>query len=172
MAAAVEPTIPTKRQALAILERGEREVRALLDRMSAGELIDTGIGGGDWSPVDLVAHLTSWERHAVEALAAWAQGERAPIDRALHERGLIGVNSDTLAAVAGQTPRWILDQAAATHQELLNAIRMVSSEAWRRPPLGRGRPLAIRVGSILGGPKGLYSHADAHLPDLRRFVER
>ncbi len=81
--AAVQPTIPTKRQVLATLERGDREVRALLDRIPAKDLRRTGIGGGDWSPVDLVAHLTSWERHAVEALAAWAEKERAPIDRAL-----------------------------------------------------------------------------------------
>jgi hypothetical protein len=170
--AAVEPTIPTKRQALATLERGDREVRALLDQTQAADLARPGIGGGDWSPIDLVAHLTSWERHAVEALAAWVQGERAPIDRALHERGVNGVNADTFAAIAGLTPRRILAQAATTHQELVNAIRAVPSEAWRRPPLGRGRPLAIRVGSILGGPKGPYSHADAHLPDLRRFVDR
>jgi len=170
--AATQPTIPTKRQVLATLERGDREVRALLERMPAGDLIRTGIGGGDWSPVDLVAHLTSWERHAVEALAAWARGDRAPIDRALDARGLNGVNADILAAVAGSTPRRILDGAAATHQELVLAIRAVPSDAWHRPPLGRGRPLALRLGSILSGPKGPYRHADAHLPDLRRFVER
>ena len=169
---ATQPTIPTKRQVLATLERGERDVRTLLDRMPAGDLVRTGIGGGDWSPVDLVAHLTSWERHAVEALAAWARGERAPIDQALDARGVNGVNAETLAAVAGLTPRRILDRAATTHLELVNAIRAVSPEAWRRPPLGRGRPLALKVGSILGGPKGPYRHADAHLPDLRRFVER
>jgi hypothetical protein len=169
---AIQPTIPTKRQVLATLERGDREVWALLYRMPARELINAGIGGGDWSSVDLVAHLTSWERHAVEALAAWSQGERAPIDRALHERGLNSVNSDALAAVAELTPRWIMERAVTTHLELVNAIRAVSSEAWRRPPLGRGRPLAVRVGSILGGPKGPYTHADAHLPDLRRFAER
>jgi hypothetical protein len=168
----VQPTIPSERQVLATLERGDREVRALIDRMPAGDLIRPGIGGGDWSPVDLVAHLTSWERHAVEALAAWARGDRAPIDRALAERGLNGVNADTLAAVSGMTARWILDRAATTHLELVNAIGAVSSDAWRRPPLGRGRPLALRLGSILGGPKGPYRHADAHIPDLRRFVER
>ena len=169
---ATQPSIPTKRKTLATLERGAREMRALLDRVPAGGLVRTGIGGGDWSPVDLVAHLASWEGYAVEALAAWARGERAPIDRALRERGVAGVNADTFAALAGVAPRRILDRAVATHHELVEAIRAVHPDSWRRPPLGRGRPLAIRVGSILGGPKGLYRHADAHLPDLRRFVER
>ena len=100
------------------------------------------------------------------------QEERAPIDHALATRGLNGVNADTFAAVDGLTPRRILDLAASTHRGLVNAIQAVSSEAWRRPPLRSGRPLALRVGSILGGPKGPYRHADAHLPDLRRFVER
>ncbi len=169
---AVEPSIPTKRQVLTTLERGDRELRALLGRVPAGRLVRTGIGGGDWSPVDLVAHLASWERHAVEALDAWGEDARAPIDDALRERGLTGVNADSLAAVAGLTPRRILDQAAITHRELVDAIEQVPTAAWRQPPLGRGRPLAVRLGSILGGPKGLYRHADAHLPDLRRFVER
>jgi hypothetical protein len=34
------------------------------------------ITGGYWSAKDLVGHLTSWEEHALGALAAWRRGER------------------------------------------------------------------------------------------------
>ena len=42
---AIQPNIPTKRRVLATLERGDREVRALLDRIPARHLTRTGIGG-------------------------------------------------------------------------------------------------------------------------------
>jgi len=161
---------PTKREVITILERGDRAVRGLVDPLPPAVRARTGIGSGEWSPLDVGGHLASWERHALEALDAWDHGERAPLDRALELRGLNGVNADNLAIAAKLRPETLLRRSAATHAALIAALRAIPMDAWTRPPLGRGRPLALRVGSILGGPKGPFRHADAHVPSLRAFV--
>ncbi len=164
--------LPTKREAIAILERGDREIERLLKGLPRGGLTRRGIGGGDWSPVDLLGHLASWERHAVDALEAWRAGRRAPIDLELTERGVGGVNAAALVAAAVLRPADVSREARRTHAALLEVIRRLSDDAWERPPLTRGRPLGLRLGSILGGPAGPFRHADAHIPDLSAFVIR
>jgi hypothetical protein len=166
----VATATPTKREALAILERGQREVRRLIDDLPPGAMTRTGIGGGAWSPADLIGHLAAWEGFAFEALDAWSRGERAPIDIALDERGLNGVNSDALAEASTLTPSALLRRSLATHEALVAAVRAVPADRWAKPPFTRGRPLDLRLGSILGGPGGPFRHADVHLPDLREFV--
>jgi hypothetical protein len=166
----MERKIPTKREVIAILERGHRDVLRLVETLPPAARTATGIGSGAWSPIDLVGHLASWERHALEAMDAWSRGERAPLDRALELRGLNGVNADNLAAAAKLKPDTLLRRSEETHTELIAAVRAVPAHAWVQPPLTRGRPLALRVGAILGGPKGPYRHVDAHLPSLRSFV--
>jgi hypothetical protein len=165
----VQRPIPTEREAISILERGHREVLRLVETLVPAARTTTGIGSGAWSPIDLVGHLASWERHALEAMDAWGRGERAPLDRALELRGLNGVNADNLAAAAKLEPDVLMRRS--THAELVAAVRAVPPDAWVRPPLTRGRPLALRIGSILGGPAGPFRHVDAHLPTLRAFVE-
>ena len=73
--------LPTRRQALATLERGRARTAALLDRIPRARLSTPGLGGGDWAPRDLIGHLASWEGYALGAVAAWERGERAEIDR-------------------------------------------------------------------------------------------
>ena len=166
-----DTAVPSKTDAIATLQRGDRALARLLARLPTRALTRPGIGGGDWSPVDLVGHVESWERHALGALAAWARRERAPIEVALRTHGLDAVNAEELEANAGRPPAAVLRRALDTHAELVAALREISDDAWHRPPLTSGRPLALRVGGILGGPGGPFRHADAHLPDLRAFVE-
>jgi hypothetical protein len=161
---------PTTREALRIVERGHGEVRRLIDGLPARTLTRTGIGGGAWSPADLIGHLAAWEGFALDALDAWARRERAPIDIALDERGIDGVNADALAEASTLRPSALVRRSIATHEALVAAVRAIPADRWEKPPVTRGRPLGVRVGSILGGPRGPFRHADAHLPDLRAFV--
>jgi hypothetical protein len=130
----------------------------------------TGIGGGAWSPADLLGHLSAWEGYALDALAAWERRQRAPIDLALDERGLDGVNADALAEATALRPSALVRRWLETHAALVAGVRAVPADRWVKPPITRGRPLGVRLGSILGGPGGPFRHADAHLPDLRAFV--
>lgn len=166
-----QTNVPDRRDAVATLQRGDRSLTRLLERLPSGALTRRGIGGGDWSPLDLVGHVESWERHALDALDAWAHRRRAPIDVALQTRGLDAVNAEELTTAAGRPPTTVLRRASETHAALIAAIRAVSEDAWGRPPLTRGRSLGQRLGGILGGPAGPFRHVDAHLPDLRAFVE-
>jgi len=161
---------PTKREALTILERGHRDVSRLIERLAPGTLSTTGIGGGAWSPADLLGHLAAWEGFALDALHAWDRRERAPIDVALDARGLNGVNADALSAASERTAAHRRTGYLDGHAALVAAVRAVPADRWIEPPFSRGRPLGLRLGSILGGPGGPYRHADAHLPDLRAFV--
>ena len=165
-------TFPTRRRAIAILDRGDAAVHALIDPLTPAQRSRHGIGGGEWSPIDLLGHLASWERHGLEALEAWRAGTRAPIDVALAARGVNGVNEDTFAAASLLPPARVLSESRRTHDALICAIRDLRDADWERPPLRRGRPLGLRLGGILGGPAGPFRHADAHLRDLRAFVER
>ncbi|MGZ5434028.1 MAG: DinB family protein, partial [Thermoanaerobaculia bacterium] len=157
-------TTPTKREALTLVERGHREVMRLIDDLPPRALTRTGIGGGAWSPADLIGHLAAWEGFALDALHAWSRGERAPIDIALDERGLNGVNADALTEASTLKPTALVHRSLETHAALVAAVRAVPADRWAKPPITRGRPLGLRVGSILGGPGGPFRHADAHLP--------
>ena len=73
-------TVPTRDEAIHILEEGRARIEELLDRLSPRAMTTPGLGAGTWSPKDLVGHPASWEEYALDALAAWERDERAPID--------------------------------------------------------------------------------------------
>src|SRR2546426_9871208 len=125
--------VPDRNQSIGGLERDQRRVRTLIRALDPRDLERPGIGGGEWSPKDLVGHLASWEQHAIDAIAAWSAGRQAPIDRALAERGVHGVNAETTAAVALRSCEEVLAWAEATHRELLSRLRALDDGAWRAP---------------------------------------
>jgi hypothetical protein len=168
----VKERLPTRDEAIRILEEGRAEIDVLLARAPKADLERPGIGGGEWSPKDLVGHLESWEEHALEALDAWERGERAPIDRLIGSRGVNGVNADDIARKSGLTYSEVRRRADATHARIVAAIQAMPDERWRTPATARARkPLGVRLGEVEGGPRGLFMHAHAHVEDLAAFVE-
>jgi DinB family protein len=166
-----EATLPTRRRALAMLAEQRSEVDALLGRLAPRDRTRPGLGGGEWSPKDLVSHLAAWERFALDAVASWERGERAAIDREAWSRSTSAINADAVAAAAhlswGQAKR----RAEATHGELVTLIDSMSDARWRTPATPRARsPLGMRIGQLLAGPRGPFTHDLAHLKDLRAFV--
>jgi hypothetical protein len=156
-----------------MLEQQRREVRSLLDRLPSRALSRRGLGGGEWSPVDLIGHLESWEEHALRAIDAWSHGSVAPINREVRRIGVNSVNAAEVERKAGRSAAAASASAAATFERLLLTIGAISDDRWEAPPTARSRrTLGERVGSILGGPGGGFTHDQAHLPSLREFVER
>jgi hypothetical protein len=146
-------------------------IHALLERLPPRDRTRRGLGGGEWSPKDLVSHLESWERYALDAVAAWDRGERAPIDAVLWSRSTAAINADAVAADAHLTWSQARRRAARTHEELLSLIETMSEERWRTPATSRARkPLGARIGQLLAGSRGPFTHDLAHLEDLRRLV--
>ncbi len=163
---------PDASQAEAILEEGHAAIRGLVDRLTSAQLeYPATIGGGDWSARDLVGHLTSWEAHALEALEAWREGRTAPVLRDLRTIGLTAVNARTAEADRRRTTAEVVARSDEIHRRLIEAIAGLSVEAWLAPPTRRSRRATGAIlGSILGGPGGLFRHAWAHLPDLERYT--
>jgi DinB superfamily len=166
------PGVQTRREAIEVLRRQRREVTALLDRLPSRALACPGLGGGDWAPKDLIGHLESWEEHALGALDAWSRGDVAPVDRDIRALGLNGVNAREVERKSGRTASRARAAADATFARLIEQIRAIPEERWQTPPTSRARrALGRSVGRILGGPLGPFTHDQAHLPDLRAFVE-
>jgi hypothetical protein len=162
-----------RREAIRLLQADRRAIERAIATMSSRRLTTAGLGGGDWSPKDLVGHLESWEEHTLAALAAWAEGRGAPIDRALRERGTAAVNADEVARKTSRSLARTLSSASATHDELIRTLRAIDDQTWALPATPRQRrPLGARVGGLLAGPDLPFAHDRAHLPDLSAFSER
>jgi hypothetical protein len=167
-----EERLPTRDEAIRLLEDGRAGIGALLARVPKADLERPGIGGGEWSPKDLVGHLESWQEHALDALEAWEGGERAPIDRLISSRGIDEINADDVGRKARLSYAEARQRADATHARIIAAIGAMPDDRWQSPTTARARkPVGRRLGEIQGGPGGLFMHAHAHLKDLAAFVE-
>ena len=161
----------SRRRAIRILDEGHATVNGLVDRLSPRALSCPGLGGGDWSPKDLVGHLESWEEYAIEALDAWTDGRGVPIDAALWSTGTTAVNVEAVARKASRSGAEMRRRAERTHAELIRRLSETTDARWKAPGTPRARKaVGARLGGILGGPTGDFRHADAHLKDLRAFV--
>ena len=159
-----------RREAIRLLQGDRRAIEGALARLSSRQIAAPGLGGGEWSPKDLLGHLESWEEHALGALEAWSRGEPAPIDRALRDVGLTRVNAEEIARKSQRSVAKALSSSSATRDALLASMRSMSEATWAEPPTRRARtPLGIRLGQILAGPDALFRHDDAHIAALRAF---
>jgi hypothetical protein len=166
-----EAKLPTRTRAVRMLTEQRAQIDDLLDRLGPRERTRPGLGGGDWSPKDLVSHLELWERFALDSVAAWERGERSRIDRELWSRSTSAINADGVAAAAHLSWPQATRRAGATHAELLALIDAISDARWRTPATPRARkPLGMRIGQFLAGSTGPFTHDLAHVKDLRAFV--
>ena len=166
-----ERPAPTKRRALAMLERGRATTDGLLARIPPRDVATTGLGGGAWSARDLIGHLASWEEYALDAMRAGQRGDRAEIDRLWVTVSTAKLNAANIDRKAAWPLAQLRRESSKTHDELLAAIRATSETAWRSPATARARqPLGVRIGGILGGPRGPFRHDEAHHESLRSFL--
>jgi DinB family protein len=165
--------LPTKAEALKLLRDANATFHGLLGGLPPRAFTTPGIGGGEWSPKELLAHMAYWELNALEAIDAWERGDPAPIDLALRADGLTAVNRDGLARMSKGSAAQVRERAEEVHGHLIDRMRAMPTRRWNMPPTPRGtRPLGLRIGSILGGPAGPFMHANAHLPDIEGFVQQ
>jgi DinB superfamily len=169
---ALVPEPPSRRAALRVLRESRERTLDLLERVPRGGFTRPGLGGGEWSPKDLVGHLTSWEEYALDALAAWERGARAPIDDLQFTVSTSRINRQNVDRKARWSVAKVRRESQRTHAELLEALERLTDSRWRKPVTARGRkPLGVRIGGILGGPGGPFRHDEAHHPSLLGFVE-
>jgi hypothetical protein len=166
------PDVPTRRATLRILRQERARTQELLDGIPRSRLTTAGLGGGEWSPRDLVGHLASWEEYALDALDAWDRGVRPPVDALSWSIGTNAINRQNVERKAAWSVARVRRDSERTFAELLATIESLTDARWRGPASSRGRrPLGARLGSILGGPAGPFRHDTSHQPSLRSFVE-
>lgn len=164
---------PTRRRAISILRSGRAQTRELIEQIPRSRLTTPGLGGGEWSAKDLIGHLASWEAFALDALAAWERGERAPIDDLQFTVSTSRINRGNVERKASWSLAKVRRDAERTHRELLDTLGSLSDTRWRRPVSPRGRkPLGVRLGGILGGPSGPFRHDEAHHASLLVFLRQ
>lgn len=164
--------IPTRRAAIRIIERGHAEIRELIDRLPPRGLTRQEIGRGRWSAKDVIGHMATWERFALEALNDWDRDRPWARESGLWNQ-VSRTNITELERQRRLSSPEVRRRADATHEELLGRLTAMSDARWRTPATSRGRkPLGSRLGGILSGPAGPFRHAEEHLRDLRAFVEQ
>jgi hypothetical protein len=163
--------VTTRVEAIDILEHGHGQIRRLLRRIPNHQMARPGIGGGDWTPKDLVGHLCFWEQNVLEALAAWDRGERAAIDQEIYARSVGSINAEAVRRRSRHTLARVLRDWDNVHGELIRTLHQMPDARWENPATPRGRKsLGHRVGQLLVGREP-FEHEAAHLKDLESFVD-
>jgi hypothetical protein len=162
-------------EAIEVLEEGEAALASLFDRLPENAAVRPAtIGGGDWSAKDLLGHMAFWEELALEFMADW-QARVSPRIGAVFAEGVDAANARNQARTRQQSLAEVRERASSAHQRLLAAIRAVPVSAWDEKPYYQTTPadrsFGQLLGGILGGPDRLFGHADAHVADLRAYVE-
>jgi hypothetical protein len=164
--------VATRQAAIEVLERGHAAVRRLLKEIPDHWTARPGVGGGDWSPKDLVAHLTFWEERVLEARAPGGPRARGPLQREIYSRSIGSINEEAVRARSRHTLAKVLRDWDNVHGELIRTIRTMPDARWENPATPRGRKsLEHRIGQLLVGREP-FGHAEAHVKDLEAFVDR
>ena len=162
-------------EAVPLLEEQHAELAALFARLDEDEFVRREtIGGGDWSAKDLAAHMGIWEDLAIEVIAAFGRGERPEAEDRFTEPGSGDrVNDEGVRRFLDTPAPDVLARFDDLHRRVISAIGTTSDQGWTAdyPYDPDDRTLGDRVGSLLGSEAGGFTHASAHLPDLRAYVD-
>ncbi|HEY2965011.1 MAG TPA: DinB family protein [Actinomycetota bacterium] len=161
-------------EAVRLLEEQHAELAALFARLDEDAFVRREtIGGGDWSAKDLAAHVGIWEELAIEVIDAFGQGERPAVEDRFTEPGNGDrVNAEGVERFLDTPAPDVLARFEDQHRRVIASIGSTSDEAWAAeyPFDPDDRTLGDRIGSLLGSETGAFTHASAHLPDLRAYV--
>ena len=162
-------------EAVGVLEQQHSAVAELLAELDTGAFARRGtMGGGEWSAKDLAAHLGSWEEFSLQTIDAFGRGERPSIEDAFGAEGATDrLNEQEVDRFLDADPDDVLARFEDLHRRIVGAIRGTSDEAWASayPFDPDDDTLGERIGSLLGSDAGGFTHASAHLPDLRAYVD-
>jgi hypothetical protein len=151
----------SRAEALTILAEGQAGLDQHFGRLDEAALVRPAtIGGGEWSAKDLMGHIAFWEELALEAIDASRAGRTPAVDEF---KDANEANAHNQRNTAPQSLAETQKRAEAAHNAILAAIRNMSDAEWAT--------LDARVAGILGGPRGAFDHAWAHLDDLRQYAE-
>ena len=162
-------------EAIRLLEEQHAEVAGLLGELDDDAFASRGtIGGGEWSAKDLALHIGSWELFAIETLEQLGRGERPSIEDAFAQVGATDrLNEEHVNLQLDVEPGEARARFEERHRRIVGAIAAMDDASWvaSYPFDPDDATVSDRIGSLLGSDAGDFTHAAAHLPDLRAYVE-
>ena len=164
----------TRDEAVRLLEEQHAELAALLGELDTEAFVRREtIGGGDWSAKDLAAHLGLWEEFALATIDEFGRGERPSIERRYESQTGDQLNEQGVERFLHAPAPDVMARFDDLHRRLISAIGSTNDDAWNAeyPFDPDDRSLGDRIGSLLGSDAGGFTHASAHLPDLRAYVD-
>jgi hypothetical protein len=96
-----------------------------------------------------------------------------PFQALIGIRSVNVLNERNVAVWRKRSAGQVLSDAGEIHDRLVRELRDCSPAEWKTlvtMSTGRRHQLGTLVGSTLGGPDGAFTHASAHVPDLRKYV--
>jgi hypothetical protein len=162
---------PRRIDAIRLAREDRDRTNALLASIDPSAFETGGLGGGTWSPKDLVGHLETWEENALDSLEAWDRGEPAPIAAQLQALGTDAFNRREVERKAATPSDAMRTSAAATHARMLERFAALTDERWSSAPVpGDDSTVGASLGGTLGGELGPFRHDPDHWPDLEAFA--
>ena len=165
----------TREEAVRLLEEQHAELASLLAELDDDAFSRRGtIGGGEWSAKDLAAHMGVWEEFAIETIRAFALGERpSDEDRFTGPGAGDRVNAEGVRRFLEAPADDVRSRFDDLHRRVVASIEATSDETWTSayPYYPDDDTLGERIGSLLGSDDGRFTHASAHLSDLRAYVD-
>src|SRR6478736_6551086 len=125
--------VPAKLDAIRIVLDDRERTNEVLASIDPAAFESSGLGGGAWSPKDLVGHLETWEEFALAALDAWDRGERAPIGAQLQALGTNELNRREVERKASGRADETRTSATATHERIIERFAALSDDRWSAP---------------------------------------
>jgi hypothetical protein len=167
--------VSSRDEAVRLLEQQHSDVASLLAELDEAAFTQRGtIGGGEWSAKDLAAHLGSWEEIAVTTMAEFRRGERPSIEEEFTREGATDrLNEQEVRRFLDARAPDVMARFEDLHRQIVDAIEGMTDEEWAGAYAfdPEDRTLGERVGSLLGSEAGGFTHASAHLDDLRAYVD-
>jgi hypothetical protein len=161
-------------EAVRLLEEQHAELAALLSALDEEGFVRRGTIGGGWSAKDLAAHMGVWEELALQTVDAFGRGERPALEDRFGELGAGDrVNAEGVERFLDTPAADVLARFEDLHRRVVSRIGATSDDTWAAayPFDPDDDTLGHRIGSLLGSEAGGFTHAAAHLPDLRAYVD-
>ena len=118
-----------------------------------------------WTPLDHLAHVTAWERSRRGWLLGLPRYEGLNVSEEEFQQDIDELNERVRQQTAGQSYRWIMEQANVSHQQALDTIQSFAS--FSQVPLEGTTPEEIdNLGALL------VEHLADHYDEHREYIER
>jgi Mycothiol maleylpyruvate isomerase N-terminal domain len=162
-------------EAARLLEEQHAEVAALFAELDEDAFALRGtMGGGEWSAKDLAAHLGLWEEFALATIDEFGRGERPRFEERSESQTGDQLNDEGVERFLHASTPDVMTRFDDLHRRLISAIGSTTDDAWgaEYPFDPDDATLGERIGSLLGSDEGGgFTHASAHLDDLRAYVD-